>query len=55
MPTSFEGRRVVIPVRVTWPELQLTKDQHLQNVIADMNGEDRPWLDHSVFEIVIYL
>lgn len=47
------GARAVVPVKVDWPELRLTLDQITANAVADLNGEPRPFPDHSIFYIEI--
>jgi hypothetical protein len=47
------GRRVVVPVKVDWPELQLTVDQVVQNAIAIAYGQPRPHEDKSIFDVEI--
>lgn len=37
------GRAWVVPVLVDWPELRLTDDQILANVLAVMDGERPPY------------
>lgn len=49
---EFEGHAVVIPVHVSW-FAHLTRDQILQNVLCDMDGQPRPHEDQNYIEIVI--
>lgn len=36
------GRSLVVPVRVDWPELQLTEAQIVANAVARANGQPAP-------------
>lgn len=47
------GHSCNVPVKVDWPELQLTEDQILANAVAFANDEPYPFPDHSMFVIVI--
>jgi hypothetical protein len=49
-PTLF-CKHVVMPVKVDWPELQLTDEQQLTNSAARVNGQEPPFPDQSVFDI----
>lgn len=48
-----EGRNLVFPVKVGWPELQLTGEQILSNSFALDDGEPPPYPDRSIFQIVV--
>lgn len=50
---KVEGKSAVVPVKVVWPELQLTHDEMLQNAIAAMAGQDLPHPDHSFFDVEV--
>lgn len=50
---EFSGVRLVFPVQVDWPELQLTESQMLTNVAALANGQEPPFPDRSVFMVVV--
>lgn len=46
------GRRWVFPVVVAWFE-PLTKDQVLQNSLADLDGRPRPHENPNMIEVVV--
>lgn len=48
-----EGTCVVVPVKVGWPELQLTEEQKLANAIARANDAEPPYPDLSMIEVRI--
>ena len=50
---SVDGVRVVVPVKVDWPELQLTEDQVMANAVASVSGADLPYPDRSIFAVEI--
>jgi hypothetical protein len=41
------------PVRVDWPELQLTPEQQKSNTLALVSGKNPPYEDHSRFAVVL--
>lgn len=45
------GNCVVFPVKVDWPELQLTEDQMLANAAARACGQPPPHEDRSIFTV----
>lgn len=47
------GQEATIPVKVDWPELQLTEEQLLQNSVARANDQDPPFPDLSIFNVRI--
>lgn len=51
--STVEGRSAVVPVKVTWLELQLTDGQIRANAMARAKGYDDPFPDRSVFDVVI--
>lgn len=51
LATQSPGRCVVVPVKVDWPELQLTEAQIVQNALAFAEGKPRPFPDRSVFQV----
>lgn len=42
---------VLYPVCVDWPELRLTEEQVLANILAKLDGYPEPYPDHSIFAI----
>lgn len=50
---DVQGTAAVIPVKVSWPELQLTHDQVLQNALAMLDGQLPPHEDNSIFSVRI--
>lgn len=50
-----QGRRMCVPVKVDWPELQLTLDQITANAVARLNGKKAPYPDHSLIEVTVDL
>lgn len=46
------GRRTCLPVKLNWPELQLTEDQMLTNALAVAAKEPEPYPDLSRIELV---
>lgn len=46
------GRRTCLPVKLNWPELQLTDDQVLANAVATANRQPEPYPDQSYIELV---
>lgn len=51
--STVPGAAIEIPVKVDWPELQLTEDQIAANAAAWWRQEDEPYSDHSIFSVVI--
>lgn len=47
------GYKIVYPVMVDWPELQLTSEQRFANAIASLDLKEPPFPDRSIFNIVI--
>jgi hypothetical protein len=47
----FEGTALVIPVKVDWPELQLSEAQHVANAFASVAGRPTPYPDLTVFSV----
>jgi hypothetical protein len=47
------GARTLYPVKVDWPELQLTENQIVANAFARANGEDVPFPDQSIFTVSV--
>lgn len=39
---KYQGRKLVLPCYVGWPELQLNEEQVLANAIAMMDGKPLP-------------
>lgn len=46
------GRRTCLPVKLNWPELQLTSDQIAANAVARANKQPEPYPDLSLIELV---
>lgn len=49
------GRWLAVPVKVDWPELQLTEEHVMANALADAVGAERPFPDHSYILVKIPL
>lgn len=49
----FHGSRLLVPVQVDWPELQLTEEQILANAAALASGVPTPFPDPSIFTVEI--
>jgi hypothetical protein len=50
------GRAMLVPVRVPWPELQLTEQQHFENALwrsSPVRVGSVPHEDHSYIDIEI--
>lgn len=47
------GTAFSTPVKVDWPELNLTEEQILANSIARVNGLEEPYPDNSIFCVEI--
>lgn len=47
------GAWVAVPVKVDWPELQLTEEQVFANAVALVMGREEPYPDHSFFTVLI--
>ena len=47
------GRCLLLPVKVGWPELQLTQDQVLANALARVNLSEIPYPDNSFISIEV--
>ena len=50
-----EGRRVIVPVTVDWPQLQLNNDQIAANAVARLEGAEPPYPDDSLIFVEITL
>ena len=50
-PLKWGAKRRVITVKVDWPELRLTEDQIVANVLATVHGAERPYPDLSFISI----
>jgi len=50
---KLPGTSVHLPVKVAWPELQLTESQILENAVAMVEGKQEPHKDHSIFVVEI--
>lgn len=48
---TLGGAFLCQPVKVGWPELQLTEEQIMANAIALAWGRDAPFRDKSIFEV----
>ena len=48
-----KGRCLAIPVKVGWPELQLTEQQILENSLALLGPNPIPHNDNSIFNVVV--
>lgn len=46
------GARVCLPVKLNWPEVQLTDEQVLSNALAVAAKEPQPFPDLSYIELV---
>lgn len=51
--SKIDGFCAIIPVKVDWPELQLTDDAILVNAVAAVNGDEPPYPDLSIIKVVI--
>jgi hypothetical protein len=40
-------------VAVNWPELQLTEEQMIANVLARLDGYETPYPDQSIFSVTV--
>lgn len=49
--TELKGRSVIVPVKLDWPELQLTHDQIVANAVARAEGLPDPHPDLSIVSI----
>jgi hypothetical protein len=47
------GVSLVFPVKVGWPELQLTEEQSGANAIARGLGRQEPYEDNSIFMVKV--
>ena len=47
------GHSIAVPVKVSWPELQLTEAQIVANEIARVQGRDAPYPDKSFINVVV--
>lgn len=51
--SQIDGVRAIIPVKVSWPELQLDETQIVVNAAHAAAGLDPPFPDLSIFEVVV--
>ena len=51
-PTT-PGSHILGPVRVDWPELQLTEEQIVANAVALAYGQRSPYPDLAIFGVEI--
>ena len=47
------GRWLAVPVKVDWPELQLTEEQMVENGVSLSTGRGRMHEDLSVFDVCL--
>jgi hypothetical protein len=47
------GHSLCVPVRVDWPEVQLTEEQSFANAIARAFGGDPPYPDHAFINVIV--
>ena len=47
------GAYLCFPVKVGWPELQLTEQQILENSLAMLGPNPMPHEDQSIFNVVV--
>lgn len=47
----WPGRQVVTPIKVNWPELQLTESQILENALDRANGQPGRHIDRSIIDL----
>ena len=50
-----EGRCLVVPVKVDWPQLQLDNDQIAANSVARSEGAEEPYPDDSLIFVELTL
>ena len=50
-----EGSRIILPVKVDWPQLQLDNDQIAANAVARSEGAEEPYPDDSLIFVEFIL
>lgn len=50
---ALTGRRLIIPVKVDWPELRLTESQRITNALCESVGKDPIFPDRSFITVTL--